>query len=385
MKIAVFLDLYEPLHHSKDGNVLLGLQERGAQVTLVTEEKSALDAYDPPFPVIESPASFFARPTFWRGIDADLVLAYTWLNRRYNPVVRAIKEADKRVLIRSDRDGRIGYPLLPREYYLHPLWTAMGIRNLVRRTGWRVFGRRLRVEALQQFALADALYIESEEARHNLADLLECWGRPELIEKIHHIPIAVSDAFVTPSIPEKKPQVVAVGRWDDRWVKNTFTAVRVLTRLLALRTDCRVVMLGTGEALLRGAFEKSNSPHSERFSVLGHRPQEEVAEILGRSMVFFLPSRTEAFPLAAGEAVCMGCTVVGSDLEAVRSLAKSGFSGTVAPGFQEDALLAALLQDLERWKAGRYGPADIAETWRARFDRRRVADRILELAGRLIA
>jgi glycosyltransferase involved in cell wall biosynthesis len=385
VKIAVFLDLYEPLQHTKDGNILLGLMECGAEATLVTKEKAALRNYAPAFPVIQVTSDSFTSAAFWKGIDADLVLAYTWLNRHYNPIVRAINEAGKRLMIRADRDGRIGYPLLPREYYLHPAWTVAGLKNLVRRGVSRVLENRLANETLQQFDLADAIYIESEGARANLGHLLKRWNRSELLGKVHHIPIAVSDAFIESEIPEKKRQVVAVGRWDDWRVKNTYAAVRVLCRLLAKQPDMRVIMLGSGEKRIQQALAKVGSSVSSRFSILGHQSQDEVARILGESMILFMPSRSEAFPLAAGEAVCMGCTVVGGPLEALCSLARGGFSGATATRFDEDALLAVLLRDLENWESGRYDPARIARAWRGEFDRRRVATKIRELARSLAA
>ena len=384
MRVAVLLDLYEPMHHTKDGNILLGLAEMGAEPRLVTAEKPALVGYAPSFPVIQAPQEAFRRSSFWEGVEADLVLAYTWLNRHRNPEVRAIKRAGKPLLIRADRDGRIGSPLLPREYYLYPARTISGIRNLMRRAAWQAFSRLLRAAVLQQFLLADAIYIESEEARGNLNHILAEWGRSDLADKIHHLPVAISDTCLSTRIREKRSRVVAVGRWEDRWVKNTETAVKVLVRLLERRPDCRVVMLGSGQEIVKKILGRLRSPHANRFSILGHRPQEELAQILGESRVLFLPSRTEAFPLSAGDAVCMGCTVVGAGLEAIIALSKDGLCGTVADGYRQESLLQALTEELNHWDSGRRDPEAIATLWRSQLDRRNVARKILHLGDRLV-
>jgi glycosyltransferase involved in cell wall biosynthesis len=380
VKIAVFLDLYEPLHHTKDGNVLMGLLECSASPTLVTACKPELQDYSPPFPVIQASIESFTDPHFWQDVDADLVLAYTWLNKNYNATIRSIKQAGKLLMIRADRDGRIGHPLIPRAHYSHSVLTATGLRNLARRAASRVLGKHLASGLLQQFILADAIYIESLDARANLAHWLGYWNRPDLMSKVHHIPVAVCDEFITAEIPKKERQVVAVGRWDDWRVKNTKVAIRVLSRLLATRPSFRVAMLGPGEELIRRALAEAFSSPSSRFSIMGARPQQDVVRTLGESMALFMPSRWEGFPLAAAEAVCMGCTVTGSPIEALRSLARDGDSGTIASDFDENTLFEALLRDTEKWESGEYDPEALARMWREEFDRRRVADRILTLA-----
>ena len=114
-------------------------------------------------------------------------------------------------------------------------------------------------------------------------------------------------------------------------MKNTYAAVRILGRLLAEHPGVRVVMLGSGKKRIQRALKKAGGAPSSRFSILGHQSQDVVARILGESMALFLPSRSEAFPLAAGEAVCMGCTVIGGPLEALCSLARGGFSESGDP------------------------------------------------------
>ena len=140
-----------------------------------------------------------------------------------------------------------------------------------------------------------------------------------------------------------------------------------------------IIMMGSGAEHIQRVAKRLNAP-SDRFVIEGPKPQQEVAETLGRSMILFLPSRSEAFPLAIGEAGCMGCTIVGSPLEAVKHVTRGGDRGTVAAGFDEESLLAALFADTDKWVLGRYDPSAIAEKCRAEFNRRSVANRIIRLA-----
>jgi glycosyltransferase involved in cell wall biosynthesis len=204
------------------------------------------------------------------------------------------------------------------------------------------------------------------------------------VSKLHHIPVAVSDEFTTSEIPKKERQVVAVGRWDDWRVKNTKSAVRVLCRLLEVRPFFRAVMVGPGEGLIRRVMGEGLSSPSSRISIIGARPQQDLLQTLGESMVLFMPSRWEGFPLAAAEAVCMGCTVAGSPIEALQSLACDGSTGTTATSFDEDALLEALLCETEKWESGDHDPKALSRKFRDEFDRRRVADRILTIARDLV-
>ena len=84
--------------------------------------------------------------------------------------------------------------------------------------------------------------------------------------------------------------------------------------------------------------------------------------------MLFVPSRWESFSIAAAEALCTGCSIVGTPAEAFRYLSMQGFSGTIASTFDRKAILAALLQDATKWERGDYKPEKIAIFWRANLD-----------------
>lgn len=380
LKIAVFFHNYQPFHQAKEGNLILGLEEAGAEVTLVTEDKSALHGHQPPYPVKSAPAADVVRPDFWAGLDADVVLAYTFLNWHFTPILRAVKNGGKALLVRADSDGNIGHPRLPRRFYVDPPWSSAGLSNLARRAAWRVCPRRMAQLRVEHLRLADAIFIESPGARANLASFLTYWKQIDLLERIHFVPMTIGDEFVTAPLREKSPSIVSVGRWTDWRQKNTTCAVRVLVRALAARPHCQAKIIGPGDGEIRKILQALPTDGQDRLSVTGSLPHSEVTESLATAQILFMPSNWEGFPLAAGEAACMGCSFAASPIDSLNLLSQGGRFGTLSPDFSEDGLLGALLIELDRWADGQHDPGTISSFWRPRIHRRAVGRQLLELA-----
>src|SRR3546814_7903039 len=79
--------------------------------------------------------------------------------------------------------------------------------------------------------------------------------------------------------------------------------------------------------------------HPERFLLLGHRG--DVAECLSAMDIFCLHSRTEGFPNALGEAMCVGLPCITTDVGDARLLL--GQSGRVVPAGDVPALTQAMV------------------------------------------
>lgn len=92
-----------------------------------------------------------------------------------------------------------------------------------------------------------------------------------------------------------------------------------------------------------------------------------------------MPSNLEGLPIAASEALCVGCSIVGTPLESFRYLINNGFSGTVTKGFQKVHIVSDLLEDSIKWGNGQYHPEKIANFWRERLNRKKIAEEILKI------
>jgi glycosyltransferase involved in cell wall biosynthesis len=114
---------------------------------------------------------------------------------------------------------------------------------------------------------------------------------------------------------------------------------------------------------------------------LGHR--EDVADLLRAADVFVLPSRSEAFPNGAIEAMAAGLPVVASAVGGLLDLIDPGRTGVLVPA-DDSAALAAALRDLfnDPALAGRLGAAAQAHVrQRYSFERMVASFEELYMAG----
>ena len=130
MKAAVFFEGYLPYHEVKDpGLIPLGLNRIGCDTCLVTLRKPELTHHTPSFPLIAAERGILYSARFWKDLDADTIICYTWLQPSYNPILEKMITGGKKIIIKSDLDGRVGYPVTPRyvdNWQLKPLQRLWG-------------------------------------------------------------------------------------------------------------------------------------------------------------------------------------------------------------------------------------------------------------------
>jgi glycosyltransferase involved in cell wall biosynthesis len=155
-----------------------------------------------------------------------------------------------------------------------------------------------------------------------------------------------SDLIKRYGLDTSRPTVVFVGGLDKA---HYFKGVEILIKAMA--SEClegmQAVIVGDGE--LRGSYEKMASTLgvSGRVAFAGAVSDEELPEHYRLADVFAFPStdRSEAFGIAALEAMSTGVPVVASDLPGVRTIVRDGETGfLVKPG--SVSALTARLHDL---------------------------------------
>ncbi|MGE5838268.1 MAG: glycosyltransferase [Acidobacteriota bacterium] len=104
------------------------------------------------------------------------------------------------------------------------------------------------------------------------------------------------------------------------------------------RLRLRVVGDGPCRAALERQARESGLGHRVEF--LGHR--EDVADLLALSGLFVLPSRSEAFPNSALEAMASGLPVIASAVGGLLDLIEDGRNGLLVPPGDADALAGAI-------------------------------------------
>lgn len=361
--------------------------ENGVNSEIITVSKEDLEGYHPKFVVNHKPLQEFYSENFWLENDSDVIVAYPLQGPYYSPMIEKMKAAKKKVLLKFDSDGRIAYPL-QRHTFRVPLRERFTLSNVVSDVWWRLapkaFKRKrhasVAAETIRQIELCDAAIIESPSAQANLNYFLTAWGRSDLTKKTHFVPNPVSPEFLLGVIPPKDKVVVSFGRWDDYKQKNTAVMAQTALRFLKERPDYKFIIFGRGTNSVEDLVKQAPQEIRQRLCIQAFVERTQVKTLLAGARIFFVPSRWESFNISSGEALCVGCSVVGTPLESLQYLTNGGFSGTLASSFKAPGILAALLEDAKKWDNDKYGSEGIAAFWRPKLDRKAVAKCIVELA-----
>jgi glycosyltransferase involved in cell wall biosynthesis len=204
--------------------------------------------------------------------------------------------------------------------------------------------------ALQRHAYrcAHAIVANSSAARTQL----ECEGVPP--SRIHVIPngVTVDRATRAPGAPPRTLLTVA----NLRPEKAHEVLLRAAAMLAPARPELRLLIAGDGPRAAELHGLAASLGIDDRVEFLGH--VDDVPSLLGRAGAFVLPSRSEAFPNAAMEAMASGLPVVASAVGGLLDLIDHGRTGLLVPVDDAGAFAAAidqLMADPER--AARIGAA----------------------------
>ena len=374
----VILDTGGPPADLKDqGQILGGLRDLGVDARLMLLNTPNLWA-DERFVAVEPSDS--TNVNFWRKNQADIILFFSRLNPRYTKILETIKNSGKIVIIKADSDGTLGYPLAPN--YLRTLKVSrQPIRWILSNIKWRLPIGHFVKQKIEQIQLADAVILETPEALANVAYVLHFWHRDNLINKLHFIPNPVTTDIVSAPLAGKTDTVISIGRWEDEGCKNTQVMLRAAADFLNVKKDYQYIIVGSGRDKILPFIQQLSPEISSRITMSGAVSHQQIPKLLVKSRIFLMPSNLESFGIAAAEALCMGCSVVGTPLESFRYLTASGFSGTIARGFQKTSIVNALIEDSIKWENGQYHHDEIANFWRKRSDRKKIVQEILKIAG----
>src|SRR5262249_475585 len=193
-------------------------------------------------------------------------------------------------------------------------------------------------ETVESARCADAIIVETVEAKRNFLRFLSYHGAASLGSRIYIVPNAVMGLFLQKPLPLKKVRkVVAGGRWDDPQ-KDPRLLAGGLARYLKDDPGAEVIIVGVGG-------EPYFAPLGRQFrqlKYLGRVSKQVVADHLASARIIAFSSRWEGAPLAASEALTLGCSVVGPKLPAFISISSCNRFGRVFAGRTARALAGAL-------------------------------------------
>jgi N-acetyl-alpha-D-glucosaminyl L-malate synthase BshA len=150
-----------------------------------------------------------------------------------------------------------------------------------------------------------------------------------------------------------------------RAVKRVDDVVRIFRRI-ADRMPARLLLVGDGPERVKAQQVAEAEGIMERVFFLGK--QNSVAELLGCSDLFLLPSENEAFGLVALEAMACGVPVVATNIGGIPEVVTDGEAGYLAPVGDVDAMAEAgiaLLSDNAGWKRASVAARHAAERYSA--------------------
>jgi len=277
-------------------------------------------------PVLWASPTEVRQSLWWKMQEPDIVILGLWTRPKYDPVRRAALSATPRVIERADSDGMRTASCGLKTYferrfdyfrdrtYPWPAFLSIPLSFLyalvsILATPW--IERRL----AKTLRLIPAMAVETPSATRLwrvLAAKLK--ADPTCIHCIPH-PIQ-TDIFRTEASFPKKNQMISVGRWDS-YQKDYPRLLGFLLGFLNENSDWTALVVGPGLPAC--------SPHS-RMVFSPHLPSVELSKEMQSSTIFCTSSKYESFGMAAIEAACCGCTILGPGSLGVFSYFPAGAS-----------------------------------------------------------
>jgi glycosyltransferase involved in cell wall biosynthesis len=185
----------------------------------------------------------------------------------------------------------------------------------------------------QAYRCATTVVANSPAARH----ALERDGVPP--DRIVVIPNGVDGAAFGDRTPRARLRTILTVA-NLRPEKGHDVLLRAAARLIHTHPDLRILFAGDGPCRRDLESLAAVLGLTSRVAFLGHR--EDVPAVLEVADAFVLPSRSEAFPNAALEAMAAGLPVVASATGGLNDLIVNGTTGLLVPPGDPEALALAI-------------------------------------------
>lgn len=271
--------------------------------------------------------------------------------------------------------------LQPDLVHLHALPTPAAVpflqavpRLVVSAWGSDVVQRDRRKAQLYPLLLRHAAAITATS--HYLAGVTASYMRAP--RPIHVVPFGVDTRqFRAAPTPPNKPRIGSLRHLERIYGLDLLIAA--LPKIVQEVADVELVIGGAGSERAALADQARSLGVSDHVQLLGRVPHAQVAALLQTLHVFALPSRAEAFGVAAIEAQACGVPVVAARVGGVPEVVQDGVTGLLVAPEDPAALAAALLRVLTDADQ-RARMAVAARNWvQARYNWQHNVDRMLNV------
>ena len=324
---------------------------------------------------------------WWRGHKLDGVVLYSWGRPKFRKVAAAISEAGVTLILNQDSGGVVS-PLNGLGVWLKQQWHQTGQGNgilpwirLARNVAKGLTLGLMITDPLRKAHLKRGSWIAcvSPQAAQHYERLCGIYGGKELREQVVELPHPVESRFIYKG-EKKLPRIVCVGRWVDEMQKRPLLMMRVMERLLS-EEKVELEIIGDATEDLKRWHGALSEEIRDRVKLRGRMRRESLPQAFAQAQIFYSPSAHESFGIAAGEALCAGCTLVAANLVSMGSFKwfTEGGCGTLAETDDVAGHVAALRTELQKWRDRKPEPESISKLWRAQLHDCEVAKKVVKL------
>lgn len=209
---------------------------------------------------------------------------------------------------------------------------------------------------------AERIIAVSEATKTALIDHYDIPGH-----KITVIPNAVDTSRFHPlDIPKKPHTLLYVGRIDKR--KGIDFLIRSMSLVRQQIPDVHLLVGGKGRYLERMKDLAGQLDLEHNVTFLGFVSDDQLNTLYNQAQCVVVPSIFEGFGITVIEALAAGTRVVGTDVDGIREILKSGDYGRIVPYGNHQALADAIITELnEPKRAGSLRAEYLAERFRERY------------------
>lgn len=319
-------------------------------------------------------------PDWWKSLNLDGVLFYSWGAPKYEKIAKAIHESGTKCLIYLDTSK--GF---------YPFYNWLNSTKQMWKLADNPFGFMGRFAKMN---LLSPIFVEIKRKRHlSYADLVFCpmpdlfntfkkqsWFYGDLLKKKVELLCCPIASHFKYEGEEKEESVIAVGRWDDIKVKRPDFLRKGLSLLLSKNRRVKCYIIGTGFKEMNEWKAKLPPQDAVRVVIIENVRNFELADLYKKTLICLCSSVREGTHNVSAEALCCGCSIVAPDNPGlmVHKWYASEESGRIAKDDTPEAFAEAIEEEINNWNQGKRDPYKISGIWTKRVHAVESVKRILK-------
>ena len=302
--------------------------------------------------------------TWWKNLDIDACVLYSWGAPKYTLIARAIHKAGIKLVIHMDTSGNFTInDKYKNKYLLLPfVYLKLQAQNILRS---------------KHLSYADVITTAEPVAKH--ISQLPFYNH-SIFQRNFPMPCPVSPKCKYDG-ESKRDVILAIGRWDDERQKRSQFLMKTIELFYQGGGTAVTKIYGTLTEQLIQWHQGLPSEYQKKIQLLGYLKNELLWNEYRQSKILLCTSSFESSHIVSAEALCCGCSIVTTHRPAqLRCLLwyTTHNSGTISSEDSPESLALALQQELKEWELTHRFPADIASYWQPFFHADKVFNKIFE-------